>query len=93
MNTIARALQLRQRADHLRRLADDIEASPVMRLDRHGDADTWRGARPDLCRVTLAANQHQLHAAADDLRWHAYRFERQADELEAVARSQIGLAG
>jgi hypothetical protein len=85
--------RLRQRAQHLRRLAEAIEASPVMRLDRYGDVDTWRGPRPDLCRATLAANQHQLHAAADDLRWHAYRFEQQAEELEAVARAQVGLAG
>jgi hypothetical protein len=93
MNAIARAEQLHRRARHLRDLAERIEASPVMRLDRHGDVDTWRGARPDLCRATLAANQHQLHAAADDLRWHAHRFEQQAEELEAIARSHIGLAG
>jgi hypothetical protein len=91
MNAIAN--QLRQRANHLRRLAEAIEASPVMRLDRYGDVDTWRGLRPDLCRATLAANQHQLHAAADDLRWHAYRFEQQAEEFEAAARAQVGLAG
>ena len=47
-----------------------------MRLDRHGDVDTWRGPRPDLCRATLARNQHQLHAAADDLRDHAWRLDR-----------------
>lgn len=93
MNPTARAQQLRQRAHHLRRLADAIEADPVMKLDRYGDVDTWRGPRSDLCRATLAANQHQLHAAADDLRWHAYRFEQQARELEAITRSQIGLAG
>lgn len=93
MNASARANQFRQRARHLRRLAETIETSPVMRLDRHGDVDTWRGPRPDLCRATLAANQHQLHAAADDLRWHAYRFEQQAEELEAIARAQVGLAG
>lgn len=86
MNEITRANQLRHRAALLRDLAEGIEASPVMRLDRHGDVDTWRGPRPDLCRVTLAANQHQLHAAADDLRWHAYRFQQQAIELEAAAR-------
>jgi hypothetical protein len=85
--------RLRQRAHHLRRLAEAIETSPVMRLDRYGDVDTWRGPRPDLCRATLAANQHQLHAAADDLRWHAYQFEQQAEELEALARAQVGLAG
>jgi hypothetical protein len=93
MNATARATQLRQRAQHLRRLADAVETSPVMRLDRHGDVDTWRGPRPDLCRATLARNQHQLHAAADDLREHAWRLDRQADELDAVARAQIGMAG
>ena len=93
MNATDRANQLRQRARQLRRLADAIEGSPVMRLDRHGDVDTWRVQRPDLCRTTLAHNQHQLHAAADDLREHAWRFDRQAEELEAIARTQIGLAG
>ena len=93
MNATARANRLRQRARHLRDLAEAIEASAVMRLDRSGDVDTWRGPRSDLCRATLATNQHQLHAAADDLRWHAYRFEQQAEELDVVARSQIGLAG
>jgi hypothetical protein len=93
MNALARANRLRQRALDLRELARAIESSPVMRLDRHGDVDTWRGPRSDLCRATLASNQHQLHAAADDLRWHAYRFEQHAEELEAMARSQVGLAG
>lgn len=64
-----------------------------MRLDRHGDVDTWRGLRPDLCRATLARNQHQLHAAADDLREHAWRLEQRAAELDALARTGIGLAG
>lgn len=64
-----------------------------MRLDRHGDVDTWRGPRPDLCRVTLERNQHQLHAAADELREHAWRLDQQAEEREAVTRAQIGLAG
>ncbi|MGE5210861.1 MAG: hypothetical protein ACM3MM_06330, partial [Acidobacteriota bacterium] len=82
----ADANRLRQRAAHLRGLADAIEESPVMRLDRHGDVDTWRGRRPDLCRATLAANQRQLHEAADRLRWHASRFEQQAEVLDVVAR-------
>ncbi len=60
-----------------------------MRLDRYSDVDTWRGPRPDLCRATLAANQHQLHSAAEDLRWHAYRFEQQA----AGTRGRRPLAG
>jgi len=93
MSATARANQLRQRARHLRWLAEAIEASPVMGLDRYGDVDTWRGPRSDLSRATLASNQHQLHAAAEELRWHAYRFEQQARELDAVTSAQIGLAG
>lgn len=61
-----------------------------MRLDRWCDDDTWRGPRPWLCRATLVSNQHQLHAAADDLRLHAYRFELEAEHLDAVARSLAG---
>lgn len=93
MNATSRADQLRRRAHDLRRLADDIEASPVMRLDHHAGDDTWRGTRPALCRVTLRSNQQQLHRAADDLRWHAERMLHHAEELEVIARSQIGLAG
>jgi hypothetical protein len=93
MNPTARAAELRQRARHLRDLATRIEALPVMSLDRYADVDTWRGPRPALCRATLTVNQHQLHAAADDLRSHAWRLDRQAEELDALTRTQIGLAG
>lgn len=93
MNPAARADQLRRRARHLRDLATAIENLPVMRLDRWSDDDTWRGPRPWLCRSTLQRNQHQLHVAADDIRWHAYHFELEAERLDAVARSPIGLAG
>ena len=64
-----------------------------MRLDGYADDDTWRGPRPMLCRSTLVLNQRQLHAAADDLRWHAHRFEQQAAELDAIAAARVGLAG
>ena len=84
---------MRGRAGHLRDLATTIEQMPVMRLDRWCDDDTWRGPRPWLCRATLQRNQHQLHAAADDLRLHAHRFELEAEHLDAIARSRIGLAG
>jgi hypothetical protein len=91
MTLTERAAHLRQRARHLRELATDIEALPIMRLGRYGDDDTWRGPRAALCRSTLSANQRQLHAAAEDLRWHAYQLEQQAAGLDAAAR--IGLAG
>jgi hypothetical protein len=87
------ANQLRLRARHLRDLANSIESLAVMRLDGHADDDTWRGPRPLLCRSTLGSNQQQLHAAAEDLRWHAHRFEQHAAELDAIAAARVGLAG
>ena len=89
MTPTARATQLRQRARHLRDLADSIEAMPAMRLDRHADDDTWRGQRPLLCRTLLATNQHQLHGAADDLRRVALRLDQQAQELDALATAGL----
>jgi hypothetical protein len=87
------AMRLRQRARHLRGLAMAIEASPAMQLGLHADDDTWLGRKPTLCRTILAANQHQLYAAAEDLRWKAYLFEQQAAEIEIIIRRGIGLAG
>lgn len=63
-----------------------------MQLEHHGDVDTWRGPRPDLCRATLATNQQQLHRAVDDLREHAIWFDRRASDLDAIARMRVDLA-
>jgi len=93
MDATARANDLRRRAGHLRDLATAIENLTIMSLETHADNHTWRGPRPDLCRSILRTNQQQLHGAADDLRWHAHRFEQQATELDAVAAARLGLAG
>jgi hypothetical protein len=93
MDATTRANQLRRRARHLRDLATAIERLPVMSLDTHAGGDTWRGPRADLCRSTLRTNQHQLHGVADDLRWHAHRFDGQADELDAIDAARVGLVG
>ena len=77
--------------EYVRELAERIEGLPVMRLDRWADVDTWRGPRPMLCTSTLATNQHQLHAAAEELRWRAHRFQLQAEQLDAMAR--LGATG
>ena len=87
------ANQLRQRAQHLRDLANSIEALPVMRLEGHAADDTWHGPRPMLCRSMLGKNQQQLYAAADDLRSHAHLFEQRAAQLDAIAVARVGLAG
>lgn len=77
----------------LRTLATRIEQSQVMSLERLAGDDTWRGARPLLCVVTLGRNQHQLHRAADDLRVHAHRLVSEATELDHLARLPSGLVG
>jgi hypothetical protein len=88
-----RAHHLRRRAQHLRRLADAIEATPAMSLERFAADDTWAGARPHLCRTLLANGQQRLHAAADDLRMHAHRLDRDADDLEVISRAAGSPAG
>lgn len=64
---------LRQRAAHLRVLAESVERAQVMRLDE---------APTELARRLLDRNLHQLHLAAEDLRDAADRFRRRADELD-----------
>lgn len=91
--SITQAIRLRQRARHLRGLATAMEASPTIDLDHHAGDDTWRGRKPALCRAILAANLHQLHSAAEDLRWQAYLFEQQALEIEIIVRRGIELTG
>lgn len=79
------AIQLRDRAGRLRRLADAIETMPAMRLEQLAGDDTWRGRRPLLCRNLLRRNLEQLHRAAEDLRWQAYLLEQRAIACDAVA--------
>jgi len=78
------AVHLRERARRLRQLAHLIEATPAMRLEGLAGDDTWRGARPRLCRDLLERNLAQLHRAADDLRWHAYLLDQRAVAADAL---------
>lgn len=88
------AAHLRARAAELRRLANDIESSPVMSLDRHAGRDTVVGPRFDDLLARLRVAQHGLHVHADELRWCAYRLDQRAGELEAsAAREAIRAAG
>lgn len=87
----AAADHLRHRAYRLRALAARIEATAVLRLDGDAGDDTWRGARPELCRATLHTNQRQLHAAAEELRGHAYLLDRRAAELEIALATPVAL--
>ena len=86
-HTTAQTLQRRVR--RLRALADDLERSPVLRLDASNDI--WRGSRPHLCPDLLHADQARLHSDADGLRWQAYLFEQGAHQLAAIeARRAAG---
>lgn len=78
---------LRQRAGHLRDLADTIERSLVMDLADRADGASWTGKRAELCIDMLDRNIQQLYQAADDLRVTAFRFRQRADDLDAAARS------
>jgi len=76
--------ELRRRTVELRRLAEAIERTPLMTLDRDVGPDTWRSPAADDCRAQLSRDQLDLHRAAEDLRWSAYRLEREADELDVL---------
>lgn len=78
---------LRERADHLSRLATTIERSRVMTLPDAGGEDVWHTRRAHLCEAMLRCNLHQLHRAADDLRLTAFRLRQRADELDEAHRT------
>jgi hypothetical protein len=70
----------------LRELAATIERSLVLTL---GDIDLRAPgdhARVRLAGAILARNLHQLHQAADDLRFTAFRLAARAGELERARR-------
>jgi hypothetical protein len=83
--TNANAIGLHHRAATLRALATAIERTPATTLEHAAGDDTWRGERPLLCRNVLIANLAQIHAAADDLRLHAWQLEREARAMDAIA--------
>lgn len=87
------AVQLRQRAAELRRLAGSIEASAVMRIDQHAGESTVRSPRFDDLLHRVRRSQHNLYLSADELRYSAYHLELRADELDADALRQTALAG
>lgn len=86
------AIHLRHRAQHLRELATTIEQTAALRLDADAREDTWRGPRPLLCTNLLATNQRQAHEAIESLRWQAFLFEQQADQLDVAARFEARIA-
>jgi hypothetical protein len=78
------AQRLRWRCDDLRRLADAVERTQLLSLERHAGPETWRSAAAEQCVAELSDDQVRLFHAADDLRWMAWQLERQADELELL---------
>lgn len=79
------AAAYRQRAAHLRGLANQLIHTPSMSLHLHAGVDTWYGPRADACATELAIAQHGIREAVDDLRTQAFTFDRRADDLEAAA--------
>lgn len=87
--TSSYAPELRRRADHLVRLAADVERALALTLP---DIATRRTSglderRARLCAQVLETNLHQLHRAADELRQTALAFRRRADELDEALRN------
>jgi hypothetical protein len=85
--------EYRLRAAELRRLAGQLERSPVLRL--HGGAadDTWSSPSAEACRSTLSADQARLLHAAAELHQQAWWYEHQADALDAVAAAGLAPDG
>lgn len=78
------AEHLRARMVELRKLAEDIERTPLLSLDRHAGPETWSSPAADDCRAELARDQVELHRAAEDLRWRAYQLDREAEQLDVL---------
>lgn len=79
------AQELRRRAVELRRLAVRIDAVRLDEVEAWAGPDTWRSPGADECRAMLARDRQRLVHAADDLRDRAWRVDRQADALDALA--------
>lgn len=78
---------LRQRAAHLRDLAASIERASVTVLGDAAEEVMWSTERADLCEVMLARNVQQLHQAAEELRYTAYRFSQRANEMDITTKA------
>ena len=85
MPTDPHADEYRRRAAALRRMAAQLDDTPLLTLHRWAGDDTWTSPRVAACRDQLAGDQAGIRTAADDLRGHAWRFERRAETLEAAA--------
>ena len=85
MPTDPHAAEYRRRAAALRQLAARLDETPLLTLHRWAGDDTWSSPRVEACRAQLGIDQARIRAAADDLRGHAWRFERQAEALDAAA--------
>lgn len=86
------AMQLRRRSLRLRHFAVAIEATAAMSLERHAEADTWRGSHALLCVNLLRGNQVRLHHEVDRLRSQAMLFDRRAAELDRLSAIRAGRA-
>ena len=79
------AAELRRRAVALRRMAGRLDDTPLLALHRWAGDDTWGSPHVEACRERLARDQARLCVAADELRFQAWRLDRQAEMLESVA--------
>jgi hypothetical protein len=91
MSTDPTAAQYRRRALELRRLAAELEESPVLRLHDGAGTETWASPGADACRTMLADDQARLLHAAAELHEQAWWYEQQADALDAIAAARLAM--
>lgn len=82
----ASAEQLRNRATHLRALAQRLQTLCVLEVYRAAGTDTWVGPSPQRCDDALRGFSGSLRTSADGLAAEARRLNRLADEIEQRAR-------
>jgi hypothetical protein len=87
MDPHAAARHLRRRAAALRDLARRIDLLRAVTLPDRAGTDTWVGPSQFHCEQALRAHRSALLGHARDLHVRARRLEREAEHLEATARS------
>lgn len=92
MPTDPTAVDLRRRADELRRFAAHLDAAPLDEMLRWAGADTWISPRAEELRDELGIDRARLRAASDDLRIAAHSLDARADAVDEQARLAAALA-
>jgi hypothetical protein len=78
-----RAALLRAQATRVRRVANELGASPALELHRRSLTDVWQGPVAQRCLDDLVLVRCRLESASDSLRALAVRLDRLAEQAES----------